>query len=114
MTDRERKMIEGYLPSPRDPDLGPFEYYVLDNRDRPVRVTVSHIGYDRDQAIFQVFTPSGKLVHGPYETSQDLWGGGWYYKGSLYDNKDDCRSCTHSWCHFWEDLRRMQEEEGQA
>ena len=112
MTDRERSMIEGYIPSPPDPELQIGEYYVLDARDRPTKVHIVNIAPTREQMIYQVFTESGKLVHGPWETDTETFGGGWYAKGSLYDNKEDCRNDTHISCDFWEDLREIQRKEG--
>ena len=114
MTDRQRQMIEAYLPNPRDPELEFNEYYVLDNRDRPTKVHVVNIYFDKyDQQICQVFTGRGRLVHGPYETDSEMFGGGWYHPGALYDNKQDCKDCAHSMNDHWEDLREIQlREEG--
>nr|DAU80454.1 MAG TPA: hypothetical protein [Caudoviricetes sp.] len=28
MTEREKQLIEAYIPSPRDPELGLMQYYV--------------------------------------------------------------------------------------
>lgn len=114
MTDRERELIKAYLPNPRDPDLPPDDYYVLDNTDRVQRVHIRNIAYDKESyGVYQVFTDSGRLVHGPYESSEhyEIFGGGWYHMGALYDNKQDCKDCVHSWYHSWEDLRQKQKEE---
>lgn len=114
MTDRERQMIEAYLPNPRDPELEIFEFYVLDMRDRPVKVRAVNIGYDKhEQEIRQVFTDKGRLVHGQYEVDSELFGGGWYHPGALYDNKKDCKDCTHSMYDHWEALRALQMKEGE-
>lgn len=43
MTDRERQMIESYLPHPRDPQLGQDEYYVLDAAGRVQHVRLTDI-----------------------------------------------------------------------
>ena len=111
MTDRQRQMIAGYLPNPRDPELGPMEYYVEDARGRAVRVHVGSIGYSGEEAIYQVMTDSGRLVHGPWETQPDLFGGGWYTMANLYDNKEDCIHSEHCMYSGWEDLRKLQEAE---
>ena len=112
MTDRERQMIEAYLPNPPDPELDLFEYYVLDFRQRAVKVRVVNIAWDKyDEEIFQVVTPSGRLVHGDWETDSELFGGGWYHKSALYDNKTDCKDDTHSVWNRWEELREIQKKE---
>lgn len=113
MTDRQKQLIAGYLPNPRDPELKMGEYYVLDMRDRPTKVRLVNIAPHGDDTVYQVVTPAMRTVHGPYEVSgmSELFGGGWYYKGSLYDNKQDCKDSVHSWCHYWEDLRELQRKE---
>ena len=112
ITDHQRKLIEGYLPNPRDPDLDPFDYYVLDIRDRPVKVHIVNIAADKyGETIVQVFTDTGRMVHGCYETDSELMGGSWYHMGALYDNREDCRACVHSQCNYWEELRKLQQEE---
>lgn len=115
MTDRERQMIEAYLPNPPDPELGDpyFNYYVMDNRQRVVKVRAANIAWDKyGEEIYQVFTPSGKLVHGDWETDTETFGGGWFHKSALYDNKQDCRDNTHSCWNDWEWLRDIQRKEG--
>nr|DAU80452.1 MAG TPA: hypothetical protein [Caudoviricetes sp.] len=29
----------------------------------------------------------------------------------LYDNRQDCKDCTHLCCSYWERLRKIQQEE---
>ncbi len=112
MTDHQKQQIECYLPNPRDPDLEEGCYYVLDIRDRPTKVHVRNIAFDIfGDEIVQVFTDSGRLVHGCYETETETFGGGWYHMGALYDNREDCRYSVHSMCNHWEALRRLQKEE---
>ena len=112
MTERQKQMIDAYLPSPRDPDLEDDWYYVLDARDRPVKVRIFAIAFDREgNTIVQVCDKAGRFVHGPYETDSVSLGGSWYHEGSLYDNKPDCKSSLHSWYHDWEALRKLQMEE---
>lgn len=112
MTDRQKQLIEGYLPTPRDPELEMNEYYVLDQRDRPTKVMIVGIAPKDEETIYQVITTTaGRSVHGPYEVA-GYFGESWYYMGSLYDNKEDCRACIHSWYHGWEKLRELQRKEG--
>ena len=115
MTDRQKQMIEGYLPHPRDPELDPLDYYVEDMLGRAVHVYIGQIAVNSyGTTIYQVRTESGRLVHGPYETDSELFGGGWYTMGSLYDNKEDCVHSAHSMYDRWEELREIQREEGRA
>ena len=111
MTDRERQLIDAYIPGIPDPELGFGEYYVLDSLDRPVRVRVVNIAPQGERTVYQVVTPSGRLVHGCWESDTETWGGGWYAKAHLYDNKDDCRHSSHLMYDDWERLREKQQEE---
>ena len=112
MTDRQRQMIAGYLPNPRDPELDPFDYYVEDMRGRAITVHIEQITFNSyGTTIYQVRTESGRLVHGPYETDTELFGGGWYTMGNLYDNKEDCIHSEHSMYDGWEELRELQQKE---
>ena len=112
MTDRQKQMIAGYLPNPRDPDLDPLDYYVEDMRGRAITVHIQNIASNSyDTTIYQVCTDSGRLVHGPYETESELFGGGWYTMGSLYDNREDCIHSEHSMFDGWEELRELQRKE---
>ena len=113
MTDRDRQLISVYLPNPRDPELGRDEFYVLDMRDRPVKVRLRSIAPGRHGSmIYRVVTDSGRTVHGIHECDPELLGGGWYHMSALYDNKEDCRNDTHPVCETWETLRKKQEAEG--
>ena len=112
MTDQQKQMIAGYLPNPRDPDLDPLDYYVEDMRGRAITVHIQNIAYNSyGTTIYQVCTDSGRLVHGPYETESELFGGGWYTMGSLYDNREDCIHSEHSMFDGWEELRELQRKE---
>lgn len=111
MTDRQKQMIAGYLPHPRDPELDPLDYYVEDMRGRAITVHIQQIAFNSyGTTIYQVRTASGNLVHGPRECEPDLLGGGWYTMGNLYDNKEDCIHSEHSMFDGWEDLRAIQKE----
>lgn len=112
MTDRQKQMIAGYLPNPRDPDLDPLDYYVEDMRGRAITVHIQNIASNSNgTSIYQVRTESGRLVHGPWETELDLFGGGWYTKANLYDNKEDCIHSEHCMFDDWEALRELQMKE---
>lgn len=113
MTDRQRQLIEGYLPTPPDPELEPyFDYYVEDMRGRAVKVHIQNIGFNSEnKSIYQVRTEAGRLVHGPWECDSELFGGGWYTKANLYDNKEDCIHSEHSMYDDWEVLRGIQRKE---
>ena len=107
MTDRERKMIEGYLPSPPDPTLDMCEYYILDNNDRVQRVFIRHINPGELDSV-NVYG-----VH--YSATGNRFGGDDYgktHKWDLYDNAEDCRNRTHMCYDGWERLRDLQREEG--
>ena len=107
MTDREKRLIEGYIPNPRDPDLIDGQYY-----------------YNHNGRIIKVF-PLDILPHdeGIEYGCYQLRGGQLQWidtagygspcrgcrKANLYDNKQDCRDDTHLLYDNWEDLRRVQE-----
>lgn len=108
MTDREKQLIEAYIPSPRDPELEMFEYYAKDTADRIHKVRITNIYDFQDKSYFAVCeVNSGKRVVCEY--------GDPYFKGFrmqyLYDNKDDCRNNTHFGYDEWEKLREIQMEE---
>ena len=108
MTEREKAMIEAYLPNPRDPELGDDEYYVLDTAGKVRRVYVSSI------------CPCGEYdtTYGCNEVSTnrriDAGWGSWYTgfkRSNMYDNKIDCRNQTHFMYDNWEKLRELQAKE---
>lgn len=111
MTDRERRMIEAYLPNPPDPTLEDGEYYFLQN-DRVIKVyplDVFPTIHDHETR-YGIYKKSGcHLVR-----VDDGWGDGPFhgvYFGQLYDNKQDCKDQTHSWVPEWEQLRELQKKE---
>lgn len=109
MTDRERKMIEGYLPHPRDPELGVDEYYVLDTADRVRRVYVTDLMPNKDRMTYGVYEVStGKRIDAGY--GSPFVG---FAKSQMYDNKQDCRDQTHLMFDGWEELRKLQESEAE-
>lgn len=105
MTEREQKLIDAYIPSPRDTTLGDFEYYVEDLSGRVQRVEITDILpllNDSDETIYLVVqSTTRKRVKG--------WGEyGGFTKGYMYDNKQDCKDGTHNCYAYWEKLRDMQ------
>lgn len=108
MTERQKQMIEAYLPNPRDPELPEGDYYILDNVDRVQQVFISEIYPDmkNDTTTFGVVLSK----------SRKRYRGGLGYDGSvhmheLYDNKEDCRDRTHILYDDWERLRTLQERD---
>lgn len=107
MTDHERQMIAAYLPTPRDPDLKEFEYYVMDNFEHIQRVYICDINPGKECTVYGVrYSSTG------YKFRGGIGGGyGTTYMSELYDNKPDCRKQTHMCYNNWEYLRRLQEVE---
>lgn len=112
MTDRQRQMIEAYIPSPPDPELDFGEYYMLDSADRVIRVRAYSIATgDNDAEIREVITV-GARPHPVYNAMGEYGRiAGWYYMRALYDNKQDCRDSTHMMFDRWEQLRQIQKKE---
>lgn len=109
MTDRQRQMIEAYIPSQPDETLGFEEFYVRDTADRVRRVRVVDILPHEDRTTYGVVEVStGRRIDAGW--SSDFIG---FERGKLYDNKDDCRNYTHDWFDGWEQLRKVQREEEQ-
>lgn len=81
MTDRERQMIEGYIPNPPDPELDPgFEYYMLDSADRVIKVKIVSLAAHDERDIYRVVRENGQ---GVYNASGMVGFGfyeGWYFK----------------------------------
>lgn len=105
MTEREQKMIECYLPHPRDPELGDNEYYVCGDYDNKVyRVYIADIlpDFQADETYYGVYT----VGHSKPIKACTRTGG--YRMASLYDNKTDCRNSTHGMYNNWEALRELQ------
>lgn len=109
MTEREALMIREYLPGKPDPTLQFGEYYFLQN-NRVIRVFALDVYCNRDGDTYGCY----RQVGGRMVKVDDGWGGGPFhgvYKSQLYDNKEDCRNQTHSWCERWEELRELQRKE---
>lgn len=106
MTERQKQLIEAYIPSPRDESLGIFECFVEDSNGKIQRVEITDImpsnDYDTIYLVVQVNTR--KRVKGWLKYDG-------FSMGYLYDNKQDCKDCTHTSYSLWEDLRKLQENE---
>ena len=111
MTDREKQMIDAYLPHPRDPELDVDEYYVQDTAGRIQKVSVTDIFPDivHDTTTYGVRRASdGKVIDAGYG---DPFIG--FSMGCMYDNKQDCRDRTHGVFDGWERLRELQQKEAE-
>lgn len=109
MTDRQKQMIEYYLPSPPDPELGFNEYYICDAYDKIQKVYIQDInpGPLNEGLVYGVrYCSTGNRFGGAYDEY------GTTHKWNLYDNKEDCRNATHLMYDNWEDLRELQRKEG--
>ena len=105
MTEREKQLIEYYLPNPRDPELKKNEYYVRDGAGRVRRVNIRdiwpHIDGAQEYGVYEVGT--GRRIDAGYG---DPFRG--FRMGELYDNREDCRNHEHDMCDEWERLREIQ------
>ena len=106
MTDREKELIEAYIPSPRDTTLGDFEYYAQDLNGRIQRVEITDI----------FPTADGGTLYRVVQTNSRHRVKGWcdydaYAMSDLYDNKQDCKDETHLGYNYWERLREIQQKE---
>ena len=112
--ERTRQMIAAYIPNPRDPDLGPEEYYYRQSTARGeqvIKVRITNIfpgqpGQPMEYGISQIRSDGPRWV--------DVgWGSPFRgaYLSQLYDNKQDCRDQTHQWVEDWERLREIQAKE---
>lgn len=103
MTERQQKMIEAYLPHPRDDSLDAYEYYYKRDDDKVVKVYISDIFPHENETHYGCrYSSNGQRVHTCYE-----WDG--IPKRQLYDNKEDCKDDVHLMCDYWEELREIQQ-----
>ena len=106
MTDKERQMIEWYIPSPRDETLDLMEYYWKNDAGKIFKVYITDINPAKnDRTVYGCrYSHNGQRVHafGEWESIG---------MNNLYDNKDDCRDDTHLMYEQWEYLRKIQEAE---
>ena len=106
MTDRERQLIEAYLPHPRDPELEDGEYFVRDLAGRVRKVYVRNIfphEYRTEYGVHEVGT--NRRIDAGY--GSEFRG---FRMGHLYDNRQDCKDYTHDMYDDWERLRDLQKE----
>lgn len=107
MTDREKMMIDAYIPSPRDPALDVCEYYAQDANGRIHKVYIRDIFPENDCTLYGVrYSGSDRAFTGGYGEYGKM------HMYELYDNKDDCRDRTHMFFDGWEYLRRLQNDDG--
>lgn len=104
MTDRERTMIEAYIPSPRDKTLKQgVEYYVMGLDNKVYKVHICEILPNDDTTEYGCYTDKGRHIKS-YRKHE-----GWHMC-DLYDNKQDCKNLTHGAYEYWEELRKIQEQ----
>lgn len=112
MTDRERLMIQEYLPNPPDPTLEFDEFYFLQN-NRVIRVYALDCFPHKNDVCYGIYKKCGfRLVK--VNDGWDDTGFHGVYRHELYDNKEDCRNQTHLWYDRWEELRELQQKEASA
>lgn len=106
MTEREKQLIEAYIPSPRDTALDDFQYYAEDMAGRIQKVEITDILplADGNAVYLVVQADTRKRVKG----WRDYDGFG---MSDLYDNKQDLKNGTHLMYSDWEELREIQRKE---
>ena len=113
MTDRERQMIEGYLPNPPDPELEDGAYYWLqylaNGSTRVLTVYPLDILPVKDGTEYGIYQMRGGRMHRVDAGYDDPCRG--VRMHDLYDNKQDCRDQTHMCWDRWEELRQIQQKE---
>ena len=106
MTERQKQMIDSYLPNPRDESLDPFEYYYQRDDGKIFKVYISEIcPLEHGTGYRCRYSHNGNMVHafGEYETIP---------MRQLYDNRQDCIDCSHLMFDEWEELRELQKKDG--
>lgn len=113
MDDCTRRLIEAYIPHPRDPSLEPSEYYYCQETargPRVIRVFALDVLPHRDGTEYGIYqSRGGRLVRLDTRGDGDPTRGVHLYE--LYDNKEDCRDRSHYAFDGWEELREEQEKE---
>lgn len=107
LTDRQKQMIEAYLPHQRDKSLGFGEYYARDVSGRVYKVFIRDI----NPSMRENGSLYGVLYDGSGKKFDAGFGYGRTHKYELYDNREDCRDQTHPCYDGWEELRQAQERE---
>lgn len=106
MTEKEKELIEDYIPNKRDESLEEDEYYVLTANDTVQKGIVRDIAFNaRGEDIFRLWNSRG-VVHS--WASDNM---GYVTKRHMYDNKQDCKDNTHFAYDDWEKLREIQKQE---
>lgn len=113
MDDRTRRMIEAYIPHPRDPSLQEGEYFYCRETmggPRIIRVFALDILPHKDGTEYGIYqSRGGRLMWVDTRGDGDPSRGVHMYE--LYDNKEDCRDRTHNVFDDWEWLREQQQKE---
>lgn len=105
MTDMTKRMIESYLPNPREPELNDTEYYYMRDDNKVFKVYISEMFSHEDQSLYGCrYSHNGQKVHTCY-----FWDG--IPMRQLYDNKQDCLDHSHLMYDNWEQLRTIQQKE---
>lgn len=105
MTEREKELIEAYIPNKRDESLEEDEYYVLTVNDTIQKGVVRDLAFNaRGEDLFRLRNNRG-IVHS--WASDNM---GFVTKRHLYDNKQDCKDQSHFAYDDWEELRKIQIE----
>lgn len=111
MDERTRRMIEAYIPSPRDETLESGEYYYRQETlrgPRIIRVYALDILPHRDGVEYGIYQQrGGRLVRVDARGDGDPSRG--VHMHDLYDNRQDCADGTHYMYDYWEDLRELQD-----
>ena len=113
LTERERQMIEAYLPNPPDESLEWDEYYYLQataSGERVIKVRALQVFPYKDGTEYGIYQQRGEGLVRVDTGYGDAFRGAHMYE--LYDNKADCREQTHLMFDGWEQLRKRQREEG--
>ena len=107
LDERTKKMIRGYLPHRRDPELKRDEYYWRDYNNKVQKVFITSIfPYDNGTEYGLRYASTGNCVHTYDEPFHGV------YMSQLYDNRQDCKDWTHVCYDEWEKLRRIADREG--
>lgn len=103
MTEREKQLIEGYIPSPRDTTLKDFEYYVKDLNGRVQKVEITDILPFGETTLYRVVQADTRKQIKNFRKYDA------FLMCDMYDNKTDCRDNTHIAYDNWEYLRKIQQ-----
>ena len=103
MTEREKELIEAYIPNKKDISLEEDEYYVLTANNTIQKGSIRDIGCGaRDEILYRLRNNRGIV----YSWASDNLG--FVAMRHLYDNKQDCKNQTHFAYDDWEKLRKLE------